>query len=395
MDSGNSMTPYIKDGKGNYGFFNPINSNTFKFGNPVYGIETNQYQNITNYFLVNGSLEVTPMDGLKIKTLAGVNTNNYSGSYFQPEDDRATIQYPGAKPTPALYNQHLNNTFEWLWENTLSYDKTFGLHTINFVGGLSAQKNTNAFMGGSIIPPNPVIRDLGQGTNLQLDHNGNGQNISTLESQFARLTYMFSDRYIITGTIRRDGSSKFDTGHQYGVFPSGAIAWKAKEESFLKDVNWLDDLKFRGSYGEVGNQSAIGLFQYEALYTTGGAATLNGGTPAVDNLGYPFDKIYQGGIAQSQPANPKLKWETDYETDIGVDAAFLHGHLTLTVDWYKRRSKDFLLTLAAPAQSGYNLITRNVGSMENTGLEFTLNYTNHSGSDFQYGAGLTLSTNKN
>ncbi|MGH7237764.1 MAG: TonB-dependent receptor domain-containing protein, partial [Candidatus Saccharimonadales bacterium] len=146
----------------------------------------------------------------------------------------------------------------------MSYDKTFGKHTINFLGGISDQKTIWDGMGGSGIPPNGVIQDLSQVTQLQLNSNnpagtntGNGQNITTLSSQFARLTYTYNDRYILTGTVRRDGSSKFPTQSQYGTFPSGAIAWKAKEESFLKDVSWLDDLKIRGSYGETGNQGSI------------------------------------------------------------------------------------------------------------------------------------------
>lgn len=393
LDSGNLKTYQIKDGNGNYGFFNPQNSNVFKFNNPVYSIETNQYKNITNYLLVNSSLEATIFDGLKIKTLAGVNTNNFSGSYFQPEDTRANVQYPGSIVANAFYHQSLNTTFEWLWENTISYDKTFGLHAINFVGGISAQKNTYTAAGAGGIPPNSIIRDLGQLTNLTFDQFGNGQTISTLESQFARLTYQFADKYIITGTVRRDGSSKFDTGHKYGVFPSGAIAWKIKNETFMKNVSWLSDLKLRGSYGVVGNQASIGLFQYQALYSGNFAANVNGG--GNDNLGYPFDKIYQNGIAQTQPANPDLKWETDYTTDIGVDAAFLKGALTLTVDWYDRKSKNFLLTLAAPAQTGYTYITRNVGSMRNKGIELALNYNGNAGKDFHYGIGATFSAIKN
>ncbi len=133
-------------------------------------------------------------------------------------------------------------------------------------------------------------------------------------------------------------------------------------------MDWLSDLKFRGSYGAVGNQGSIGLFQYEALYSTGYGPAIN----PPDNLGYPFNKIYQYGYAQVQPANPDLKWETDYQTDIGMDAAFLNGSLTLTADWFQRKSKDFLLTLAAPAQTGYNLITRNVGTMTNKGIEIAL-----------------------
>ncbi|MEO5681684.1 MAG: TonB-dependent receptor [Chitinophagaceae bacterium] len=393
LDSGNRRTYQIKDANGNYGFYNPQNPNVFKFSNPVYSVETNQSKNISNYLLASSSLEATIFDGLKLKTNLGVNVNNYSGSFFQPEDNRANIQYPGSIVANAYYSQHLNNSFEWLWENTLAYDKTFGAHAINFVGGISAQKNTNNLMGGGGIPPNNVIRDLGQVSNLVLDQFGNGQYISTLASEFARLTYKFADKYIITGTIRRDGSSKFDTGHQYGVFPSGAIAWKIKEESFMKNVTWLDDLKIRGSYGLVGNQSAIGLYQYQALYSGNFAANVNGG--GRDNLGYPFNKIYQNGIAQTQPANPNLKWETDYQTDIGLDAAFMDGALTLTVDWFNRRSKDFLLTLASPAQTGYTYITRNVGSMNNKGFEIAVNYNGNKGRDFHYNVGFTLASIKN
>ncbi len=391
LDGGNKLTSQIKDASGNYGFYNPTSTYVAKYGNPVYTIENNQYRNINNYFLANSSLEVSIIDGLKIKTNAGINTSNYSGSFYQPEDDRLDQQYSLGGPTQnGFYSQHLNQTFEWLWENTLSYDKTFGQHTINFVGGLSAQKNTSTAMGGQGIPPNASIRDLAQVTNLQLDALGNGQQVYSLASEFARLTYKFADKYIVTGTIRRDGSSKFDTGHQYGVFPSGAIAWKIKEESFLQHTDWLSDLKLRGSYGLVGNQGSIGLFQYQALFSTGGAANVN-----PNNYGYPFDKIYQRGITQTQPANPNLKWETDYQTDIGMDASFLHDHLNLTVDWFNRRSKDFLLTLAAPAQTGYNFITRNVGSMTNKGIEIALNYTNRPSKDFNYGIGLTITSVRN
>ena len=376
MDGGNKLTNEVKDNQGNYGYYNPIWTYISKYNNPLYTIQTNQYSNVTNYFLGNSSLEVTIVDGLKIKTLGGINVSMYSGSYYQPEDDRKVNQYGAAAGASqnALYSQHLYNSFDWLWENTISYDKIFGKHAIHFVGGVSAQQTTNDFMGGSGIPPNTVIRDLSQVTNLKLDtYNslagpGNGQTIVSLASLFARLSYSFEDKYLITGTVRRDGSSKFDANNKYGTFPSGAVAWKIKQESFLENVDWLSDLKFRGSYGEVGNQGSIGLYQYEALYSTGYGPAIN----PPDNLGYPFNKIYQYGYAQTQPANPDLRWETDYQTDIGMDAAFLHGQLTLTADWFNRKSKDFLLTLAAPAQTGYNLITRNVGTMVNKGIEIRI-----------------------
>ncbi len=395
LDGGNTITNQIKDGKGNYGFYNPINPNVFKYGNPVYDIETRQSKNITNYILANSSLEIMLFNGLKIKTSGGVNVNNYSGSYFQPEDGRARSQYPAAIANKAIYSQNISNSFEWLWENTIAYDKTFGSHTINVLAGVSAQKNTNNFMGGTGEPPNSLIRDLGQVVtgSLQLNRFGNGSNISSIASQFARINYLFNDKYFVTATIRRDGSSKFDTSNRYGVFPSASIAWKVINESFLQDVKWLNDLKIRAGYGVVGNERPIGAFQYQALYAGNFPASQNGGGQS--NLGYPFNNIYQNGIAQTQPANPDLQWETDYMTNIGIDAAFLKGALTVTADWFDRKSKDFLLTIPASPQTGYLLITRNIGEMSNKGVELAINYNGGKGSDFRYGVGLTWSAIKN
>jgi TonB-linked SusC/RagA family outer membrane protein len=390
MDAGNQKTSLIKDGEGNYGFFNPKNTYVAKYSNPLWAIETNDYENRTNYFLGSSSVEITPFDGLRLKTNAGVNLNNYSGSYFQPEDQRINQQYNLGGPTQnANYNQHLNQFFEWLWENTISYDKNFGKHGVHFLGGVSAQKGTTDMMGGSGIPRNSVVRDLAQVDNLRLDANGNGKNIYTLASQFGRVTYSYNDRYTVTGTIRRDGSSKFPEKNKYGVFPSGAISWKASEESFLKQAEWLSDLKVRASYGEVGNERPIGLYQFEPLYSTGLSASNSA------NLGYPFNKLYQNGYAPIQPENPDLKWETDYQTDIGVDGAILNGDVTFTIDWFRRRSKDFLLKLAAPAQSGYTSLTRNVGSMVNKGFEFAVNYNHTRSGAFKWSAGLTLTAIKN
>jgi TonB-linked SusC/RagA family outer membrane protein len=393
LDGGNNITSQISDGKGNYGFFNPIYTYVAKYNNPVFSIETNRYSNINHFLLTSSSLEASIVDGLKIKTNAGVTLTGSNGYFYQPEDDRLVNQYgsqAGATQN-AQYSQFLNTSFDWLWENTISYDKTFGKHTINFVGGVSEQKNTYNPFSGSGVPPNGTIKDLSQVQTGTLKLGTTAQSITALASQFARLGYNYDSRYYITGTIRRDGSSKFDVGHQYGVFPSGSAMWKAKDEFFLKDVDWLTDLKFRGGYGEVGNQGSIPAFQYQALYSTGSLPSTSG------NLGYPFGKtggsngIYQSGIAATQPANPDLRWETDYQTDIGMDAAFLHGDLTVTVDWFNRRSKDFLLNIAVPAQTGFITESKNIGTMTNKGWEFAVNYNHSVNRDFRFGTGLTLS----
>ena len=381
---GNKLTNKAKDENGNYGFYDPVNTYVKSWNNPLYTIETQDAKNLTNYFLGTTSLEATLIDGLKIKTNLGVNTTDYSGYFFTPSDTRSLDQYGVASPNlQNTYSQSANNTFEWLWENTISYSKTFGDHAIDFVGGVSQQENTFRQVGGSgrnMI--SDAVRDLGQVENLIAF--GNKQTF-TLASQFGRLNYKFKDKYLLTATVRRDGSSKFYKGNQYGVFPSGSIAWRAKQESFLKDATFLSDLKFRASYGEVGNQAGIRPFQYLARYSSGGPAT--SGT----NVGYPFGDTYQNGLAYVNLDNQGLTWETSRQTDIGLDAAFLNGDLTLTLDYYRKDSKDFLLQIPTASQSGVTQSAQNAGSIRNQGFEISINYR-HAIKDFRYGLGLNLTT---
>ncbi|HEV3326788.1 MAG TPA: TonB-dependent receptor [Puia sp.] len=390
LDSGNLKTYQIKDGNGNYGFFNPIYTYVAKYSNPLFSIQHNRYQNLNNFLLLSSSLELTLPAGFRIKTNAGITYNGYNGYYFAPEDDRLVNQYgaqAGATQN-ATYSQSINSSFDWLWENTLAWDRVFGKHTINFVGGVTAQKNQYNSMAGSGIPPNNTIMDLAQSTAVVFTTGQNGQTITSLASEFGRISYNYDERYFLTGTLRRDGSSKFDQGHQYGTFPSGAVKWHAKNEVFLKDVDWLDDLNFRGSYGEVGNSQTIAPFQFLALYAAGF------GPNVAPDYGYTFGvpKTYNPGIYSTQPANPNLKWETDFQTDIGLDAAFLHGNLRLTADWFSRKSKDFLLTIPASYQTGYLVLTENVGSMLNKGLEVAIGFNHAVNRDLSFGANLTLTT---
>ena len=388
--SGNSLTSRIKDASGNYGFFNPNDQSVRNWGSgPVYTIETQDQKNLTNYFLGSTSLEATIITGLKIKTNLGVNTNDYSGYYFTPSDVRALTQYgTGTQTSQNFYSQSANNTFEWLWENTLSYSKTLGAHTIDFVGGISSQKNTFRQIGGQGNNlTSDLLRDLGQ---LPALTNVYGNQVTVAyASQFARLNYSFMDKYLITGTVRRDGSSRFAPGHQYGVFPSGSIAWRVKQESFLKDVNALSDLKIRASYGQIGNQLTAGTFQYLAQYSSGPGANNS------DNNGYPFNKTYQPGLVLSALPNTDLKWEISKQTDIGLDAAFLNGSLTFSADYYEKKSQDFLLYIPIPFQTGFTNAFRNVGSISNKGVELSLNYNHTVKKDFQYSVGVNVTTVKN
>ncbi|WP_170827261.1 SusC/RagA family TonB-linked outer membrane protein [Arcticibacter eurypsychrophilus] len=382
--AGNKLTSEAKDSNGNYGFFDPVNTYTRGWGNPLYTIETQDSKNLSNYFLGTTSLEASLFDGFRIKTNFGINTSDYSGYYFTPSDTRSLAQYNVASPNILnTYSQSANNTYEWLWENTISYTKTFGLHALDIVGGISQQENTFRQVGGngnSLI--SDAMRDLGQVKNLVVF--GNQQKFS-LASQFGRVTYKYNDRYIFTATVRRDGSSNFYKNNQYGVFPSASIGWKAKEESFLKDVDFISDLKFRGSWGEVGNYRGIRPFLYLARYSSGGPASSG------SNVGYPFGGTYQDGLAYVNLDNEGLSWETSRQTNFGMDAGFLNNDLTLTLEYYRKDSKDFLLPIPTASQSGVTISAQNAGSIRNQGLEASLNYR-HTIEKFSYGLGLSFTT---
>lgn len=393
LDSGNLLTNQIVDGKGNYGFFNPIYTYVAKYSNPLFTINNNKYQNLNNWFLLSSSLEITIIDGLRIKTNAGITYLGNNNLFFQPEDDRLVNQYgsvAGATQNATFTKSNYTN-FDWLWENTLSYDKTFGRHTINFVAGVTAQKNQLDSMSGTGIPPNNTVQSLYQSTAVVFNTGPgqNGETITTLASEFGRLAYNYDERYFITGTLRRDGSSKFAPGNQYGVFPSGAVKWAIKNEKFMQDVAWLSDLSLRGSWGRVGNSATIAPYQYAALFASGPSSP-----NVAPSYGYTFGtpKAFSPGIYPLQPANPNLQWETDEQTDIGLDAAFFNGHFRFTADWYQRNSKNFLLFIPTPAQTGYYNESENVGSMINRGLELGLGWNQQVRKDLTLGASVTLST---
>lgn len=377
--TGNPVTDEVENADGVFGYYDK-NANAVRDNENVYArSKSNDQKNISHNLVANTSLEIIPFKGLAFKTNFGISYGASSGYDFNPYDDRV--------PTTRLatYRQYASNSFEYLWENTLNYSNTFGKHSIDVLGGVSIQENTarNMSVYGEGLTSDG-LRNLGSLQTMR-DISGNQQTWS-LASQFARLTYKFDERYILTGTVRRDGSSRFMRGNRWGVFPSVSAAWRIKEESFLEDVDFISNLKLRASYGEAGNQN-IGLFQYQSSYTTGKRSS---------NYGYVFgqDKTYIDGMVQSFLPNPNLKWETSKQTDIGIDLGLFNNKLMITADYYIKKSSDFLLEIQMPAQTGFTKATRNVGSVKNNGFEFSIDYRDNS-HDFKYGINLNLTTVKN
>ena len=377
--TGNPLTDMIKDADGNYGYYTPGAQATTGMTNLYADVEEIDQDNPRDNFLSTTSVEVTILPGLKAKTNFGINTFSGFSSYFTPSNTRE-------EPNPqAYYSQRNNSSYEWLWENTVSYVQTFGDHSLDIVGGISSQENTYRISGadGNGLVSNE-LRDISSLTTVAPY---GYQQAWSLASQFGRLTYKFLDKYILTGTVRRDGSSRFGPGKKWGVFPSLSAAWKLKQESFLSDVEAINDLKIRASWGKSGNQN-IGLFQYLGLYGTGPSPT--------DNRGYAFGdpKTYYPGLVLNGLANPDLTWEKTTQTDIGIDAAFLNNKITFTADYYVRESSDFLLDVNVPAQTGFSTATRNVGSIRNKGLELSLQYRSAE-HEFQWSLGANLTTVNN
>ena len=196
-----------------------------------------------------------------------------------------------------------------------------------------------------------------------------------------RLNYGYKSRYLLTATVRRDGSSKFTKDNRWGTFPSVALAWRASEEAFLQKVNWLSNLKLRLSYGVTGNNDGIG--NYATQQSVSGPVF------------YPFGPDYSNGFYPSSIVNKDLKWETSTEYNAGIDFGFLGGRINGSVDVYQKTSKDLLYSVALPLESGGGTMVTNIGSVRNTGVEVALTTVNVETKDWHWETTFTFAANKN
>jgi TonB-dependent starch-binding outer membrane protein SusC len=251
-------------------------------------------------------------------------------------------------------------TTSWLNENTLTWQTSRGGHAWTLLGGFTRQQQeqvNETVSNSQFVSDINGYNDIGSGTQQGGPVATSRRQVWTLMSYLSRLNYSFNDRYLVTLTARRDGSSRFGAGKKWGVFPSAAFAWRASEESFLKQWNGLNELKLRASTGTVGNPS---IRPYNSLarladqpYSFGGALV-----PGY----YPF------GVA-----NPDLTWESTNERNLGVDIG-LYDRLTATVDYYTKTTRDLLLTVQLPLETGFVNALQNLGSVRNAGIEVDIGY---------------------
>ncbi len=323
--------------------------------------------------------ELQPIEGLRIRSNYGIDL-----AYVLSDSFRPLFYLNGAQlnTDKTSVSKAIDRYSTWQWENTVSYEKKIGDHNIGGLVGITASETKFENLSGwnadvPVNDPNNVYLNMAIDT---VDQAAGGAYSSALYSQFARLTYDYKDRYLFTAIVRRDGSSKFGLNNRYGVFPSVGLGWVISDEYFLRDVGSVSFLKLRASWGVNGNQE-IGNYRF--------ISTINNSV-----RGYTFGGGYAVGASPSYIENADVHWEESVQLDIGTDFGFFSNRLTGVIDYYIKTTKGLLETIPIPAHVGNDPPVANVGSVENRGLEFGLNWRNNTGI-FNYSVGFNISKNKN
>ncbi|WP_149241554.1 SusC/RagA family TonB-linked outer membrane protein [Dyadobacter sp. 32] len=325
--------------------------------------------------------DITLAKGLFVRSNFGIDYMNHSNDYYL-DPYRTTEGWGTDGNTHGFANATRSNSFTYLWENTLNYEKSVEKHNFSALAGTTVQKNNwnNSYIAGRDFPADGIVKTINAANEITDAYTE--QSEWFLNSYLGRVMYNFDSKYLVTANFRADGSSKLAKGNQWGFFPSVSAGWRISAEPFMQDVKFINDLKLRGGWGQNGNQEGLANYASYGLnrYTRRTATTPPSG-PAVTGPEY--------------APNPDLKWETTTQTNIGVDVSMLQGKLTLTADAYLKKTNDLLLNVPLPNTSGYSYIPRNSGKLENKGLEFVLSTVNFDKSDFQWNTDFNIAFNRN
>jgi TonB-linked SusC/RagA family outer membrane protein len=375
-------------------------------GNP-YGSMMTCNNNLTKTATFNGNAyaQLQPIKNLKIRTVLGVVYGNsdyrsYTPKYhFSYYDDAYDSAY-------TKVSQSQNNSLGITWTNTASYDWKIGVNSFNALLGMESYRYSGSYLGASQAYLKEGFDDwehayINNGTAATTDKglgaSGNPHDQSRSVSYFGRLGWNFNERYMVNLTVRRDGSSKFASGHRFGTFPSISAGWNITNEKFMENTqSWLNFLKLRASWGRVGNQN-IDNYQYLAPIKSTNTHYYFGSAIGANGV---YDGSYATNIAQnygaypSRFANEDITWETSEQTNIGFDAQFLHSRLGVNFDFYIKNTKDWLVEAPILASSGSGAPYINGGNVKNTGVELNLTWHDNIG-DFSYSIGVNGAWNKN
>ncbi len=324
-----------------------------------------------SFFQGNFNAEYTITNSLKFNVLMGGSIASLKGDKFVP-------QLPVFFNNPAYGVDRAEQVINWLSENTLNYNKSFGKHNITGLAGFTSQKETysvNTLMSNKY--PNNLVSSLSAVSGIITDGSAS-RGAWSLVSYLGRINYNFNSKYYLTASIRTDGSSRFGSDKKYGLFPSAALAWRISDENFLKNVKFLNELKLRASYGETGNNN-IGDYEQYATITY---------------EKYPLNGTPISGYAPQRLPNPGLTWEKQQSVNVGFDASILNKRVGITIDRFRSTNTNLLLRVNIPDITGFSTSLQNIGQVRNEGWEFALSTLNLKGK-FEWSTDFNLTASKN
>ena len=381
------MIPYDAEGNLNAkpGNSTALHTSSYQFSdepNPLLKMKSSYEQRETWRVLGNFYLKFDIIKGLDFKTTFSPSYTYYRNGYFEGyKDENGNYYDSGLSANAAELTNHRG--FSWTWDNIINYNTTIANdHSIGAMLLFSQQaSNTEkTYWAATEVMENTDWWNMGTGT-YNADDSYTSYTENSMTSYALRLNYSYKSRYLLTATVRRDGSSKFTKDNRWGTFPSVALAWRLSEESFMQKFNWLSNLKLRLSYGVTGNNDGIGNYATQQTVSS--------------PIYYPFGSTYKTGYTASSIVNKDLKWETSTEYNAGIDFGFFGGRINGSIDVYQKTSKDLLYTVALPLESGGGTMTTNIGSVRNTGIEIALTTINVENKDWHWETTFSFAANKN
>ncbi|HRJ31263.1 MAG TPA: TonB-dependent receptor [Cyclobacteriaceae bacterium] len=378
------IIPSIIDGK--YG-----NTSAYQnVGNPLLDVKNNSIKVIENRLQGSAFLDVNPLPWLTLRSSIGTDWRNSlnRGYYYQFDADESTFIVAGGNQYRAQSNLSVQQSqaFRWVWDNTFTITKNFGDHDFVFLGGTTAEKFNLHWFGASRleVPADPDLWYIGVGDANTSQNNGGGDAWAR-NSYLARLNYSYKEKYLLTATIRTDGSSRLPAQNRWQQYPSFGLAWIMSREGFMQGQEFLDLLKVRTSYGKVGNDQ-IPTNAFVQTVALNRAYSFNGSvTPATN------------GAQINQIIDPNITWETTEEYNVALEFGLLQSRLSGEVNYYNKKVKNALINVPIPRTVGDidGVILTNVASIQNSGVELLLNWNQRVSPVFAYTISGNATFNKN
>ena len=368
-------THKIYNEDGSYNGENPVSGNILR--SPAYDINGRVDHSFVTNILANAYVEFDIAKDFTLRSSVGSNLTFNKRNQYRGNADPVIVN----RGTGGEADVSFGRTTGFLNENTITYSKEFGDHSLKVLAGYTMQKDTytDVSAGGAGYANDVVsFNNLPLGADATRNQVGSDYRQRTFESILSRINYSYKDKYLLTLVGRRDGSSVFEDGKKYAFFPSAGAAWKISEEDFMQDIEAISSLKLRASYGIVGEQ---GVSPYNSL-------------AKYNSRNLFFNQSISPAVTLASLPSTGLEWEKTYQTDIGLEIGFLNNRYSVEIDYYNKQTKDLLLAKPLPGTAGDTRL-ENVGEVENKGFEFTFNSVNIEKPDFVWSSNLQISANRN